>query len=222
MDSSKREIPAKILAGAEDLNVESRRIDIAGIDTFLRSVTPSKEVSDISFLFLHGQAFSSKVWHDLGSLKLMAASGYNSIAVDLPGYGLTTDELSSKGISIIEYMEQLFQTLKLTKAVMVVPSMSGKFGLPFLVKHSQLIAGFVPVAPIATETIAQDQLKSLQVPTMLIIGENDGRLATMSQNNLKIIPNMKVEVLENAGHAAYVDQPEQFHRLLFNFAKQLS
>ena len=57
---------------------------------------------------------------------------------------------------------------------------------------------------------------------MLIIGENDGRLATMSQNNLKIIPNMKVEVLENAGHAAYVDQPEQFHRLLFNFAKQLS
>lgn len=212
-------IPPTAVVEANDLAVESHRIDVAGVDTFFRRVKPSKDASIFTFLFLHGQAFSSQVWNDLGTLQLMAALGYDSIAVDLPGFGQTTDRLTSA--SLTEYMQDLFATLNLNRVIMIVPSMSGKFGLPFIVAHPELFVGFVPVAPIATDTIPQSELRSLQVPTLLICGEKDVTIGKTSQNNLQVIPNYKVEILKNAGHAAYLDEPQRFHQLLFNFAKKL-
>ena len=152
--------------------------------------------------------------------------------------------MSSDRDSPVEYLTALFQVLKLEQVILIVPSMSGRFGLPFLVKHPELVSGFVPVAPIATESVSQSQLQSLQVnffsfflsfnsrielivcsffkvPTLSIIGENDARLGRISLNNLKVIPNFQNVVLKNAGHAAYLDEPEKFHNLLFNFAQKL-
>jgi len=214
-------IPSDIIADAKCFVVETRRIDVSGVDTFLRTATPLKEASNLTFLFLHGAAFSSKVWHDLGSLQLVAALGFKAFAIDLPGFCQTSDQMSSDRDSPVEYLTALFQVLKLEQVILIVPSMSGRFGLPFLVKHPELVSGFVPVAPIATESVSQSQLQSLQVPTLSIIGENDARLGRISLNNLKVIPNFQNVVLKNAGHAAYLDEPEKFHNLLFNFAQKL-
>ena len=65
--------------------------------------------------------------------------------------------------SAVDYLDAVFQVLKLEQVIMIVPSMSGRFGLPFLLKHPELLSGFVPVAPIATESVSQSQLQSLQV-----------------------------------------------------------
>lgn len=43
---------------------------------------------NMSVLLLHGQSFSSETWNSLGTLKMLAAFGYNSIAVDLPGLSI--------------------------------------------------------------------------------------------------------------------------------------
>jgi len=214
-------IPSDVIAEAKRFAVETRRINVAGVDTFLRSATPAKDASHLTFLFLHGAAFSSKVWHDLGTLQLMAALGFNSFAVDLPGFGQTSDQMISDRDSPVEYLTALFDVLKLKQVVLIVPSMSGRFGLPFLLKHPELLSGFVPVAPIATESIPHSQLQLVQVPTLSIIGENDARLGKISLSNLKLIPNFHNVVLKNAGHAAYLDEPEKFHNLLFNFARKL-
>lgn len=37
-----------------------------------------------NILLLHGARYSAKTWHDLGTLTLLAASGYRVAAVDLP------------------------------------------------------------------------------------------------------------------------------------------
>ena len=41
----------------------------------------------VSFLLLHGSAFSSDTWIKLGTLQTLAALGYTAIAIDLPGEG---------------------------------------------------------------------------------------------------------------------------------------
>ena len=55
------------------------------IDTFCLVVTPPEIKSNLTFLFMHGAAFKSQDWADLGTLELLGALGYKSVAIDLPG-----------------------------------------------------------------------------------------------------------------------------------------
>lgn len=56
---------------------------------------------------------------------------------------------------------------------------------------------------------------------MLIYGDRDTSLGETSHQDLKTIPNFQAIILEKAGHAAYLDQPDKFHSLLYNFAKKI-
>jgi len=62
----------------------------------------------------------------------------------------------------------------------------------------------------------------LQVPTLIVYGENDNTaMAKQAPDNLRIMPNSQDVRLKNAGHAAYLDQPHMFHKLLYNFMELL-
>lgn len=39
----------------------------------------------LQMVLLHGQAFTSKTWEELGTLSLLASNGYQALALDLPG-----------------------------------------------------------------------------------------------------------------------------------------
>lgn len=39
----------------------------------------------LQVVLLHGQAFTSKTWEDLGTMALLATNGYQALAMDLPG-----------------------------------------------------------------------------------------------------------------------------------------
>lgn len=39
----------------------------------------------LQIVLLHGQAFTSKTWEELGTLSLLATNGYQALALDLPG-----------------------------------------------------------------------------------------------------------------------------------------
>lgn len=55
------------------------------LESNLMSMVPSTQTSDLTFLFLHGAAFTSSDWEDLGTLSLLGALGFKTLAVDLPG-----------------------------------------------------------------------------------------------------------------------------------------
>lgn len=38
-------------------------------------------------VLLHGQAFTSKTWEELGTMAILAVNGYQALAMDLPGRG---------------------------------------------------------------------------------------------------------------------------------------
>jgi pimeloyl-ACP methyl ester carboxylesterase len=62
----------------------------------------------------------------------------------------------------------------------------------------------------------------LQVPTLIVYGENDSTpMAKQARNDLSIMPNSQEVCLKNAGHAAYLDQPDVFHKMLYNFMELL-
>jgi pimeloyl-ACP methyl ester carboxylesterase len=66
-------------------------------------------------------------------------------------------------------------------------------------------------------------LKTINVPTLILIGEED-RLATTADGELmrQHIPNCDLKVISRAGHYSPWEQPEQVGRLLRQFADSLA
>ncbi|OXB58163.1 hypothetical protein ASZ78_006935 [Callipepla squamata] len=219
-------------------------------------------------LLLHGQAFTSHTWQALGTLALLAAEGHRAVAIDLPGYG---DSPPAGSLSTQQgraaFVRHVVQQLGLQRPVLVSPSMSGRFSLPFLVAHGEQLAGFVPIAPVGTREYTAVQYQQVQVgakrmpgavlpaldsallqryradelgrvgrlaspvpdilslffqtPTLILYGDRDTGLGKQALQSLQHLPRHRVVVLPGAGHACYVDKPEDFHRALLGFLGQL-
>jgi len=86
---------------------------------------------------------------------------------------------------------------------------------------NQQVSAWVPVAPVDTEK-GKHFFSKLDVPTLIVLGELDSTLGVRSRDNLISIPtSTKPQVLPRARHPAYLDQPELWHQLLYNFISAL-
>ncbi|XP_050411064.1 putative protein-lysine deacylase ABHD14B [Patella vulgata] len=206
-------------------NMEEKNIvvNVNGEDLkiFTRQVKPDKEpIFDI--LLLHGQAFSSQNWMDIGTLDMLKKTGYRAVAVDLPGYGKSSKtEIKEKG----EFIKDLIKTLEMNAPVIISPSMSGSFALPYIFNGEassvlKRARAYIPVAPVGTSEFKEKYPQS-QIPTLIVRGENDLSLGTLSENNLKTIPRSEVHVIQDAGHACYINKPDEFHNLISIFLKSV-
>lgn len=65
--------------------------------------------------------------------------------------------------SRVELLRMFVETLGLRAAVLISPSMSGHYAVPFLMKHSDKLRGFVPIAPVGTRTFTPLQYQAIQV-----------------------------------------------------------
>ena len=82
--------------------------------------------------------------------------------------------------------------------------------------------GYVPVAPVGTSNYKEFFKNSMKIPTMIVYGGKDTGLGTSSYKDLKeIATSTKAQVLPEARHPAYLDQPEEWHNLLHNFLQLL-
>lgn len=214
-------IPVSVSEAAKKVNVLTHNINIMGADTFYRTAEPPAgvESSGEVIVLLHGAAFKSQTWLDLGTIHKLSAMGHRVFAIDLPGFG------ESRGSRISgtneDYLAKLINDLGVTYPIVLSPSMSGGFSIPFLLKFSQSLAAYVPVAPVGTNAVTKEKAKKMNVPTLIIYGEKDHGLGHRSRDDLLNIPTSQAVVLPNAGHPAYLDQPELFHKLLYNFIKQV-
>ena len=58
-----------------------------------------------------------------------------------------------------------------------------------------------------------------QVPKMILYGEKDTHAPA---HILQQIPNSQVFTMKNASHACYMNNPDEWHRLLYNFLRSPS
>lgn len=171
----------------------------------------------LAVVLLHGASFSSRTWEELGTLDLLAQAGYRVFAVDLPGFGRSEPNanLSSRWLS------RLLHLLALPAAVIVSPSMSGRLALPLAIENPELVSGLVAIAPVGIPRYDAD-LPRIACPVLAVWGRNDKLVPVAQADQLAAaVQQGRVAILEGAGHAAYLDQPDQFHALLLEFLQSL-
>ncbi|MEC4985613.1 MAG: alpha/beta hydrolase [Oscillatoria sp. PMC 1068.18] len=167
-----------------------------------------------SVLLLHGASFSSQNWEDIGTLQLLTEKGYRAVAIDLPGYGKSTGNFNSD----TDFLLKLLQELKINLPVLISPSMSGGYSLPFLVNYPEKLSGFVAIAPVALASY-QQQLQGIELPTLAIYGSKD-RMVKDADIFVQTMPNAEKIILVDAGHACYMNATDKFHKDLLKFLRK--
>lgn len=61
------------------------------------------------------------------------------------------------------FLRQVCEALQTGPVVIISPSLSGMYSLPFLFQHSEQVKAYIPVAPICTEKFTAEQYSSAQV-----------------------------------------------------------
>ncbi len=67
-----------------------------------------------------------------------------------------------------------------------------------------------------------DHLPEIRVPTLVIVGERDEPFVGASEYMAAKIPGARLEVIPGAGHAANLDNPDHFNRVLNAFLDSLA
>jgi len=170
-----------------------------------------------TMLLLHGARFNSDTWRKLGTIDKLTAAGYYVVALDLPGFGRS----QSVDIDRDELLVTIMDALAIDKAVVVSPSMSGTFSFPLVIRATDRVLGFVPVAPAGIDAHVK-ALRKVSVPTLVVWGENDQVIPLEESVALTAaIADSRRVVLRGASHPCYLDSPDEFHRELIAFADSL-
>lgn len=160
-------------------------------------------------------AFSFFTWEQLGTLQVLAHRGYQAVTVYLPGFGNSAPiRKANTDVGWAELLKQVLEELQVQKGVLVSPSLSGQYTLPFLIQSHQLLHGFVPIAPVYNPyTWGQSWAVKMYV-------DMDQIQSLESMQQLCYPPNHYVVKLHNAGHASYLQKLQDFH-LALNFLDNL-
>ena len=183
----------------------------------LRSLTAGP-TEGTTVLLLHGVRFSSETWRDLGTLDALSRAGLRAVALDLPGFGASAPGT----LEPAELLPRVVQALEAERVVVVSPSMSGTFSLPFVLDHPESVLGYVPVAPAGLDQY-RDRLEEIRVPTLIMWGSADRVFPVARGEELaKAVVGSRLSVFEGASHPCYLDQPDRFHSELIAFVQETS
>ncbi len=200
---------------------ESGTVSVGGASIRYQTAGLSDD-APLTFLFLHGAAFTSETWIENGILAGSSDGDAQSIAIDLPGYG----ESESPSLSDEEFVPEAIRSLGLTpeETIIVSPSVSGMFTLPALRRGSlDGLAGFVGVAPVGSDGFADSLGAPLVIAMRAVWGDGDGADPLAAANALAAgFVGGETRLISDAGHAAYNQQPQVFTELLREFANTLA
>jgi abhydrolase domain-containing protein 14 len=195
---------------AAEVKVAMKEVQVRGQAIAYRE---SGSESSPCVLLLHGAAFGSKTWDDLGTIALLARQGYRVVAVDLPGFADSRQAHADP----TRFLGDLMDALALSRVAVVAPSMSGRFAFPLVSAHPERVSAFVPVAPAGLGAF-RTALAGSPVPTLVFWGSQDHVFPPAGADEiLAAMPNSQKAILAGAGHACYLDQPSAFHERLLAF-----
>ncbi|XP_005724608.1 putative protein-lysine deacylase ABHD14B [Pundamilia nyererei] len=200
------------------------QVESCNAPLFYRQSEPVTGEAKVSVLLLHGIRFSSENWLSIGTLETLAKAGCRAVAIDLPELGQSKSAKAPAAVGTpapAGFLKEVCEQLNLTPAVVISPSLSGMYSLPFLLEHQALVRAYIPVAPICTDKFTAEQYQSVKVPSLIVYGDQDHQLGEVSLRNLSNLANHKVVVMKGAGHPCYLDDPDTWHKALTDFLNTL-
>ncbi|KAM8758153.1 putative protein-lysine deacylase ABHD14B isoform 1-T2 [Rhynchonycteris naso] len=207
--------------------VEQREgtIQVQGQSLFFRETLPGGgQAARFPVLLLHGIRFSSETWQTLGTLHRLAQAGYRAVAIDLPGLGRSKEATAPAPVGELvpsSFLAAVVSALDLDAPVVISPSLSGMYSLPFLTAPDSKLRGYVPVAPICTDKISAADYASVKTTAFIVYGDQDP-MGHTGFEHLKQLPNHRVFVMKGAGHTCYLEQPDEWHAGLIDFLQGLA
>ena len=144
----------------------------------------------------------------------------------LGGYNLIEFEKSFEGVvelafsSGMDEAKVLFGTLEIFKSAAVIPDVANRLW-NILADYSGW--HFINEDPaISLEPPSIQQLKNIDTPTLILVGEFDSaELHDVSNTLHEQIKDSRKEVLSGVGHVSNLEDPEQFNNIVLEFLTDL-
>lgn len=183
-----------------------------------------------SVVFFHGYSFSLDNWLEIGTLDLLSKKGFQVFAIDLPsGKASKSDKMRKDDkMAAAPLIKKILDSIRVdlngkSQIVMIGPSMGGGFALAYAITYPESVAGLVLISP-SLKSIDEVSISDLKMPVLLIWGDKDNVFPVneFGQNLKKSLMRSKLIILKGAGHAAYLDKPEEFHEILADFLEEIS
>jgi len=172
------------------------------------------------FALLHGFSFHAETWVEMGLFDELAEK-YNVYAFDMPyGAKSRSDKFSAENRDeYADFLKEMLQTLNIEKPVLLGASISGEVTLRYLSQGHGGKAGIVAGAVHVQNLVPM--LEMIMVPVLGVWGERDNISPPENANILADhVKKSEAHVIKGAGHACYLDKPEEFKILLREFLKK--
>jgi abhydrolase domain-containing protein 14 len=170
-----------------------------------------------AFALLHGMSFSAETWVEMGLFDELARD-YGVYSFDMPyGARSRSDKFDAPDRDeYAEFLKELIKSLGVDKPVLLGASISGEVTLRYLSKGYATKAAIV-AGPVGIKGLIP-RLGMITVPLLAIWGEKDNISPPENAEILKRhVKNAEAHIIKNAGHACYLDRPEEFKTLVRDF-----
>lgn len=170
-----------------------------------------------SFVLLHGMSFSAETWIEMGLFDELARN-YSVYSVDMPYGARSRSEKfdASDRDEYAEFLKELLKSLGIDKPVLLGASISGEVTLRYLSKGYAAKAAIV-AGPVGIKGLIP-RLGVITVPLLAVWGQKDNISPPENAEILTThVKDVKTHIIKNAGHACYLDRPEEFKTLVRDF-----
>lgn len=178
-----------------------------------------------TLLLLHGKSFKADTWTSIGAPEKLNGMELNYIAVDFPGWGESEENEDyyppiKKYSNTAVFIEEFAKELGLRKFSILGSSFSGPFVVSYTSKHQGTVNDLILVGPVWSEDLSQET-SMIRNPTLIMYGQNDNVISLDSFIKYSnTISHSTLRPIRKAGHALYLDNPEEFFKELEGFFRE--
>lgn len=202
---------AEITGEPEEVKTEDMRVTVSEAEVYCLAAGPA---DGHPVLLMHGARFSSRTWLGTNTIQALVSAGYRVFSIDIPGFANSPRAT----VYAQSFATDLLTQLTKKPALLITPSLSGRFGFPPAIAASPQVAGWIAIAPAAID-FHKDDLTKIKLPTLVLWGSKDEVFPVSEADRLtEAIVGSKKVVLEGAGHPCYLEQPERFNEAVLAFA----
>ena len=174
----------------------------------------------LPFVLLHGFSFSADTWVEMGLFDELSKE-YMVYSFDMPyGSKSRSDKFDAEDRDeYAAFLKDLLSTLDIQEPLLLGASISGDIALRYLSAGYSAKLGIV-AGPAGVHGIA-DRLGKIAVPLLAVWGSKDTISPPDSGQLIEShVKKSEVHILKGAGHACYLDKPEEFKTIVADFLKK--